>query len=112
MGRSAILLALLGLAVGLWLGFNPTTHRELNRWWTRTTAGQASAGPSSAANLRQLDRRLNQFLRTQPRPASQPQAASSPVPTARQISATLQAFWHALQQIWARLLMKLDISRV
>jgi len=111
MGKSAVLLLLVGLAVGLWLGFNPTTHRELARWWTRTANTQASERPSSDVNLHQLDRRLTQWLRTGARPADQPPAQKSPVPTGAQISTTLQAFWHALEQIWVRFLLRLGISQ-
>ena len=111
MGKSAILLILVGLAAGLWLGFNPTTHRDIQRWWTRTAAGQETVRPSAAVNLRQLDRRFTLWLRTASRPENPPAASSSPAPTGTQISATVQAFFNALQRLWLQFLLKLGISR-
>jgi hypothetical protein len=114
MGKSAVLLVLLGLVVGLWLGFNPTTHRELARWWDHTAAPAAhtSGTPTADVNLRQLDRRITRWFRTEARPQSTPPAASSPVPSSNEIVATLQAFWHALEQVWVRLLQTLGIKRL
>jgi hypothetical protein len=113
MGKSALLLILVGLVVGLWLGFNPTTHRELVRWWDRTTAAsqaRASGTPSADVSLRQLDRRIARWFRTETRPPSTPPASSSPVPTGNEILSTLQAFWHALEQVWVRFLLNLGIK--
>ncbi len=112
MGKSAVLLLLAGLALGLWLGFNPTTHRDLVRWWDRTTASQARTRetPTAAISLRTLDRSINRWFRTAARPQSPTPERSSPAPTGNQILATLQTFWHALQQAWARFLLSLGIK--
>jgi hypothetical protein len=116
MGRSAILLVLIGLVVGLWLGFNPTTHRELVRWWNHTTTSQvrSTATQTGTISLRQLDRRINRWFRTEARPQRQgtPPAAASPVPTGNEIAATLQAFWRALEQVWVRFLLNLGIKHI
>ncbi len=116
MGKSAVLLLLIGLAVGLWLGFNPATHRDLVRWWDRTTAAQArnhtTATPSAAISLRQLDRSISRWFRTAARPQSSPPEKSSPSPTWSQVVGTLQAFWHALEQVWVRFLLSLGIKRI
>ncbi len=114
MGKSAVLLLLIGLAVGLWLGFNPTTHRDLVRWWDRTTAAQARnrETPSATVSLRQLDRSINRWFRTAARPQSSPPEKSSPAPTWNQVVATLQAFWHAVEQVWVRFLLSLGIKRI
>ncbi len=113
MGKSAVLLLLIGLAVGLWLGFNPATHRDLVRWWDRTTAAQTrnhtAATPSAAISLRQLDRSISRWFRTATQPQSPPREKSSPAPSSNQVVALLQAFWHALEQAWARLLVSLGI---
>lgn len=114
MGRSAVLLVLIGLVVGLWLGFNPSTHRALVRWWDHTSMGQARAAETQTGtvDLRQLDRRITRWFRTEARPQSTPPASKNPVPTGNEISSTLQAFWHALEQIWVRLLLNLGIKRL
>ncbi len=114
MGKSAVLLVLIGLAVGLWLGFNPTTHRELVRWWEHTTASQARTRetPTAAINLRQLDRSITRWFRTEARPQSTTPERSNPVPSSNEIVATLQAFLRALEQIWVQFLLKLGIRHV
>ncbi len=114
MGRSALLLLLVGLAVGLWLGFNPTTHRDLVRWWDRTTAGQARASetPSAAVSLRQIDRSITRWFRTTTRPQSAVPEKSSPAPTWNAVVAMLQALWHTIEQAWARFLLNLGIRHV
>ncbi len=111
MGRYAVLFLLVGLAVGLWLGFNPTTHRDLVRWWDRTNATQARnrETPTATISLNQLDRSINRWFRTATQPQSAPREKSSPAPSSNQIVALLQTFWHALEQAWARLLVSLGI---
>ncbi len=106
MGRMVVLFLAVGLAVGLWLGFNPTTHRELVRWWDRTTTSHTARNPSLATDIRRLDRALRSTPRPQPEPASQPAA----IPSAAQIHAELQTFWNALRQLWLSFLAKLHIA--
>ena len=100
MSKFAVLFLLVGLAIGLWLGFNPQTHRQLTRFWNRTTTSQSSERPKASVDARQWDQTVNRWLRSttkaRPAPASQPDS----VPTAKQISAELQTFWNALQQLW------------
>lgn len=107
MGRTALLALLIGLAIGLSLGFNPTTHRELLRWWDRELAAQANGKPHAAAAIRQLDSRLARSLQSSPKPLAHPGSQTNTVPTSRQIGAELQAFWLALQHIWLSFWAKL-----
>ncbi len=112
MGRYAVLLLLVGLAVGLWLGFNPATHRALVRWWDRTNASEARTRetPTATISLTQIDRSINRWFRTATQPQSPPREKSSPAPSSNQVVSLLQAFWHALEQAWARLLVSLGIK--
>lgn len=115
MGRYAILFALAGLAVGLWLGFNPAAHRQAVRWWQSTMSERtsASASPDSILNMRQVNRRVNRWLRardaTQP---VEPQANNSPrLLTWDQIVAAFRQFGVALYQIWLQLLSNAHLAR-
>jgi hypothetical protein len=106
--RFAILFLLVGLAIGLWLGFNPAAHRDVVRWWDRTSRTEASASVPSAISSRQLNRSLSRLLRSTPRsqPAA-PQPDHGTVPTGNQISTELQALWNALQRIWLDFIARL-----
>lgn len=109
MGRTGLLFLLIGLAAGLWLGFNPTTHRDLVRWWNREVASEASGKPVAGLSARQLNSRLARSLRSSPQPLAQPEAQRNTVPTWNQIVAELHAFWLALEQVWLNFLAQLHI---
>jgi hypothetical protein len=112
MGKFTPLLVLAGLAVGLWLGFNPTTHKELMRLWDSGIATQAYSQPRTLANLRQLDRRVSLFLRSSPTTEASPRSERTAAPTWAKISAAFQGFWRALQEIWLRLTAKIGVGKL
>lgn len=109
MQKYSILMILAGLAVGLFLGFNPTTHRDLVRWWDSTSASQRQAQATPAPfslSLRQFDSKVARLFRASSN--SQTTARSRP-PTQSlwsQIVAAVQSLWHALQRIWLSILAK------
>ncbi len=101
MRRYSLLLAVAGLAVGLFLGFNPTTHRDLVRWWDSTAAKQSQAQRSPALiSLRQFDTSVSRLFRTTPRAQTSTRSEPATLPGWSQIVAALQTVWHALQRIW------------
>ena len=114
MGKMAVLLMLAGLAVGLWLGFNPATHKELVRLWNSTSVTgvpRAHGGGSPALiSLRQLDARVSRFFRSAPRVQAEPKSQPETSPAWTQISAALQALWRALERIWLSILAKIKLN--
>jgi hypothetical protein len=107
MTKSGTLLLIVGLAAGLWLGFNPATHRQLIRFWDNMRIGQAQAKPLAAVEIHQWDSRVGVWLRS---PSRTPSARVSPpvaLPGWTQITAAWRAFWSALQGIWVSLLVKI-----
>ncbi len=105
MGRYGLLLVVVGLIIGLFLGFNPATHRALVRWWDRT----ATASPTTRAerpapapfSLRQLDSSVARLFRTTPRAeVHTPRTEPSTLPIVSQIEAALHQIWLALQRLW------------
>ncbi len=100
MTKYAVLFLLVGLAVGLWLGFNPAAHRDVVRWWNRVSLNQVGYKPHAAVVARQLGSRLNRALQSSPKPLAQPSEQPNTVPTLREIGAELHAFWLALEHIW------------
>ena len=110
MNRYSLFLILAGLAVGLFLGFNPTAHRDLVRWWDSATAKastsqrQANGTPAPLISLRQFDSSVARLFRTSPRP--QTSNRSEPATVWSQIVAAWQQLWHALQKIWLSVVAK------
>ncbi len=109
MGKFGLLFLVIGLAVGLWLGFNPTTHRDLVRWWGREVAREASATPVAGLTVRNFNSRLARSLRSSPQPLAQPSAQRNTVPTWNQILAELHTFWLELERIWLNILAQFHI---
>ncbi len=101
MQKYGLLLLIAGLAIGLWLGFNPAAHREVVRLWREATVSQARGKPTSAQlSIRRLDTQIARLFRTTPRAQVTTRSQPNTVPGWSQIVAMLQAFWHALQRIW------------
>ena len=109
MRMSALLFALIGLAVGLYLGFNPVAHRDLVRWWNRETANQVDGRTHDAFSIRQWNSQLNRSLQSSPKPLVQTGAQRSTVPTLTQIGDELHAFWLALEHVWLSFLAQLHM---
>ena len=105
MRTSALLFLVVGLAIGLWLGFNPTSHRDLVRWWDRETSSRAERN----LGVSQLNSRLSRSLQNSPKPLAQPGAQTDTVPTTGQIGTELHAFWVALERVWLNLLAQLHL---
>ena len=102
MNRSPILLLIAGLAIGLFLGFNPTAHKDLVRFWSNATkTSQGHAQPVAALDLRQLDRKVTVWFRTTSRAQVTSPSRPGTLPIWKQISAALQAFWNAVQRFLA-----------
>jgi hypothetical protein len=101
---AAGLLLIVGLAVGLWLGFNPKAHAETVRDWSRLTESVAHMRFTSAAKLP-----TSQAPSTAAKPAPHPQISTS---TAwRQVSAQLNTFWMSLQHLWRAVAARIGRTR-
>lgn len=107
MGKIAVLFVLAGLAVGLWLGFNPAAHREVVRLWSSATASAATNGrrgeTTTTFSLRSLDARVARFFRSTPSAEVTPKSQPGTANILTQISTLFQDIWHALQRIWLSL---------
>ena len=110
MGRSALLFLLIGLAVGLWLGFNPAAHRAVVQWWNREAATRSAANPANPLGIRQLNSRVARSLRSSPKPLVQPSAQTNKIPTLTQIGDELHTFWLALERVWLNFWAQLHLS--
>jgi hypothetical protein len=111
MGKTAVLFLLIGLVVGLWLGFNPAAHRQVLRWWDQAQQGQKVSTLPGQSNTPQLSRRASRLpqLSLQLQPAAK--TGPSIVPTGAQISTELKALWNGLLSIWQQLLARFSGAR-
>jgi hypothetical protein len=110
MGKFAVLFILAGLAVGLWLGFNPAAHRQVVRMWERANAGQASVPLQPLINFRRLNRQAARWLGARDEVAPQAQPANPKLLNWQEISDAFQAFVHAVRQIIVGLLTKIQLA--
>ena len=111
MGKSSVLLLIAGLAVGLWLGFNPTTHKDLVKFWENTKASQVQAKPNAEVSFRNIDTKVALWFRTATRTTAPKPEPTSPA-VSNQISAAWKAFWSALQRIWLNFLASIHRASV
>ena len=109
MGRFSAVFLLVGLAIGLWLGFEPTMHRQVMQWWDRTSSNRQTASLPTLFNVRPLDQRVNRFLRTTPKPQPAPASKPGTLPTGSQITADIQALFNALHKMWLTLVAKINV---
>jgi len=98
------LLLVLGLAVGLWLGFNPKAHQETVRDWDWASAAVAHARVTSAGGP----------LVPQPplvgtRPGSLPRVSTSAA--WKEIAAVSETLWHSVQGLWVRVTASIANTR-
>ena len=105
MSRTAgVLLMLLGLAVGLWLGFNPKAHQETVRNWDRATSAIAQVQLPSTAGAR-----APQPPAATTKPSSLPQVSVSDA--WKQVSAAFDTLWHSVQNLWVRVTANIGNTR-
>ena len=107
MTRFAALLLIVGLAAGLWLGFNPATHRQLIRFWDDLGTSQAQAQPIASVQIRQWDSRVGVWLRSLSQPRSTLDSRPVASPTWRRITAAWRAFGRAMDEIWVSMFTKI-----
>ena len=106
MAKYVLLFLIVGLAIGLALGFNPVTHRQIVRWWTHTERQSSVTVPTVFGRTTPWNSRLSRLLRSSPRPQLAPPSDRAIVPSSSQISAELQMFWNALHRLWLSLVAK------
>lgn len=101
MSRSAGLLLVLGLAFGLWVGFNPQAHRQAVQTWEEAKADYVHF--QSQAAVKVGDWTSNVGENTQVQVNSKPAQPLTSSPAWKQLSSALDAFWNSVQRMWTRL---------
>lgn len=107
----ALLLIVIGLGVGLWLGFDPTAHKETIQNWDKARAVFVQVKSGTGTNIDSWDTHLTTWFRSSPRPQPAPLSQPSASVGSKQISTALQTFWHSVQRIWLSILAKLRTAK-
>jgi hypothetical protein len=100
---TAVLLVLAGLAVGLWLGFNPRAHQETIQTWDRTRAAIVHAQTTTTVKVGA----------TKPTAAAKPTTSTQPTAsiTWKQITTAFDVFWLSLQKLWLNVSARIGTIR-
>src|SRR5512143_3505758 len=92
---TGVLLLLVGLAVGLWLGFNPKAHQETVRDWNQATASVAHLRLTAPAKQKA----------SQPSGFKVPSISVPKVSTSaawKQVSTAFEMLLHSVERLWVR----------
>lgn len=99
MSRSAGLLLILGLALGLWVGFNPQAHQQAVQSWDRAKSSYVSFQSQAGVKVQKWTSNLDAHARVNSGPA-QPVTTSK---TLKEASSALDTFWNSVQRMWSNL---------
>jgi hypothetical protein len=102
MFRTAVFLLFLGLALGLWLGFNPRAHSEMVRSWDQMRAAYVRFKDSASLAIHNWSAGSK---------ASQPSGSSSLDSAWKQLSADLAAVWHSVENLWSQVTARWNINK-
>lgn len=106
MFKFAGLLLLLGLAVGLWLGFNPQAHREALQSWDGAKAVSVNIQTQVSAKLHEWTGQSGS------QEQSAPNSAPRPTETAwGQLTSILHTLWSSIQRFWLSISAKLHLHK-
>ncbi len=102
MAKSAVLLLAIGLAAGLWLGFNPQAHAQTIKSWDQAKASYVQFKAQASTQIRQLDTEVSAEGKSSP--SAEPDASA----TWKQISTAFESFWNSVQKIWSNITAKIE----
>jgi len=121
MARSGVLLLILGLAVGLWLGFDPQAHQQTVQQWdsiktsfTNTTAQTNLKLPSVSSNTTTTTTTSNK--KGSKSSSSTSTTSSSPGQPSfsldwNRVTTAFHDIWTSLQRTWASITAKINTSK-
>lgn len=111
MFKSAGLLLVLGLAIGLWLGFNPQAHQKVLQSWNETKASYLKIQTQIAAKFNGWGTQLSSTKQT----ASNSSANSVPkwINTAwQQLASIFNTIWNSVRRLWSSISANLNMRNL
>jgi hypothetical protein len=110
MAKSAVLLLIVGLAFGLWLGFNPQAHAQTIKNWDQAKASYIQIKAKATTQIHQWDTKVSAVGKSSPK--AEPASQSRPDTSAawKQISTAFESLWNSIQRIWSNITAKIGKS--
>lgn len=109
MFRSAGFLLLIGLAIGLFLGFNPQAHQATIQKWDSLHSSYLKFMSNATAKAQGLNSHITSTTQTGSRTTGQPQIS---VPSSwKQVSAVFENLWESVQRFFANVTAKINSAR-
>ncbi len=101
------LLLLLGLGIGLWLGFNPQAHQKMLQNWEQAKSGYLRMQAQATTKLNGLTVQVG----------SSKQSASSSTPTWintawQQLASIFNTIWSSVRRFWLSISVGLNSSHL
>jgi hypothetical protein len=107
MFRLAGLLLILGLALGLWVGFDAQEHQKVLQTWSKAKASLVNIQTQVSVKLHKSSAELN--------PGTQTKSISLPKPIVvfwRELSLIIVSIWNTIVNLWLRLISALKLREV
>jgi hypothetical protein len=105
MSKSAALLLVAAIVIGLLVAFNPQARQKASQSWDTAKTAFVKVETNVSAQVHDWA--------AQQKSSQQTDSGSKPDPFAvawKQISSTLEAFWSSLQKLWLQLTAKVHLN--
>jgi hypothetical protein len=111
MAKSAVFLLIIGLAAGLWLGFNPQAHQQTVQKWDSIKSAAVKLMAESNVKIQGVNSHVTTSLQNSPRLKSTPQSQPDISLAWKQVSNAFQAAWISMQRFLANVTAKINTTR-
>jgi hypothetical protein len=109
MAKSAVLLLTIGLAFGLWLGFNPQAHQQTIEKWDSVKSAYVKFVSDTRVKIQGLS--SHNIITLHQGPASAPKTGPDVSSAWKQISTALAAAWNSVQRFFVNVTAKINSTR-
>ena len=112
MTRATVLFLILGLAVGLWLGFNPQAHQQTIKQWDSAKSAFLKIKADSSVQVQGLSSQTSSSSSSKSNSKSRyaPQSQPSASTAWKQVTTAFESFWTAMQRIWVNVTAKINTT--
>ena len=112
MAKSGLLLLVIGLVVGLWLGFNPQAHQQTIQQWDSVKSSFLKLKVETTAKVPSLNFNSTTSVQTNSKSKSAPTAQQPSTSfNWKQVTTAFEPIWSSLQKIWASVTAKISATR-
>jgi hypothetical protein len=121
MARSGVLLLILGLVVGLWLGFDPQAHQQTVQQWDSIKTSFMNTKAQTNLKLPSLSSNTTTTTTTSNKKGSKSSNSTSTTSSSpsqpsfsldwNRVTTAFQDIWTSLQRTWANITAKINTSK-